>query len=330
MAGQITMPGVEAVPEGAHRALLTALHELRDASGRSSSRELAAVLSSRDDLPATMSHSLISGLFNGARFPRCLCVRALVTVLAERTNPPRDAVAESNRIERLWRAVDDERAQRKRRGGLLAVQAKEHSTARLALPVGVTSGATRREDRSVLDLSANYSNPDPAPSATTVLTVDETRVIAETFLSSATWLGEATWDRVIIGPGSGYKFDWNGLISGAEPDADQQWSWRARFYDATGQEQELGHSVVLEGIRKLVYGDKPTDVLDGIYTREVRDWIALPVTERRASDISDDNSSLICQHGLYGRKVYPTGYDRHFLESMRGTARVREPLPRRP
>jgi hypothetical protein len=116
VTGQIAMPDENAVPPGPLRTLLQALHDLRDLAARPSGRELSRLIEKSDYLDATMSHSLVSDVFSGKRLGRGIGVRTLVMVLAERTNPPRDAISEANRIEALWRAADDERAVRKNAG----------------------------------------------------------------------------------------------------------------------------------------------------------------------------------------------------------------------
>src|SRR6185437_16201589 len=64
------------------------------------------------DLPGTMSHTQVAGLFNGQRLATGLPVRALVMALAKRAHPPRDPAEEAQRIEELWRAADNERVAR--------------------------------------------------------------------------------------------------------------------------------------------------------------------------------------------------------------------------
>jgi hypothetical protein len=62
---------------------------------------------------------------------------------------------------------------------------------------------------------------------------DETRRIAESFLSTSPWLGTATWQDIVVGPDAEYKADWDGAFSPETELGDgQRWSWPAALAPA--------------------------------------------------------------------------------------------------
>lgn len=150
-----------------------------------------------------------------------------------------------------------------------------------------------------------------------VITDEETRRIAEAYLTSAPWLGGAVWGQTVIGPHVEYLFDADGTIDPAtELRDDQRWSWTVTFTDPSGQEQRLDHEAVLEGLRGLVYGEVPEGP-ESISRWDLREWFTKPAAERRAEGLNSSHSSRVCQQALYGQKVFDTEDDIQLRNTLR-------------
>ncbi|MFF2618986.1 hypothetical protein [Kitasatospora sp. NPDC058046] len=135
---------------------------------------------------------------------------------------------------------------------------------------------------------------------------EETRSIVEGFLSVSPWLGDVEWDRAVLGPHTEFLVGLDGKIpENATLSDDQRWSWTVSFSDPAGTQSTLNHEVVLEGLTRLVY-DK--DSGSDVYLRlPVSQWFTEPTETRRSLRLSTSQQSLICQHALYGKTVFPTG-----------------------
>ncbi|RKT18280.1 hypothetical protein BX285_2700 [Streptomyces sp. 1114.5] len=81
------------------------MQELQRAAGQLSSRRISALIANRPDLPGCPSHEGVRTALNGLHVPKWDTVRAIVAVLADQCDPPRDPQGEVRRFERLWRAV---------------------------------------------------------------------------------------------------------------------------------------------------------------------------------------------------------------------------------
>lgn len=150
-----------------------------------------------------------------------------------------------------------------------------------------------------------------------VITDEETRRIAEAYLTSSPWLGSAVWGQIVIGPNAEYLADFDGTFDAeTKLGDDQRWSWTVTFSDPSGQEQRLNHETVLEGLRGLVYGEVPAGP-EGVSRWEIRKWFTKPAEERRAAGLNSSNSSRVCQQALYGRKVFDTEDDIQLRNALR-------------
>lgn len=129
-----------------------------------------------------------------------------------------------------------------------------------------------------------------------LITDEETRRIAESFLAASRWLGEASWDEIVVGPGA----DWP-----RPPDAPlqegQSRSWRVQFTDPAGESRSLDHEVVLNGVRKLVYVESGDPLSSWPI---VQQWFVEPADERRRLELPVEACSLICETALYGRSTF--------------------------
>jgi hypothetical protein len=92
------------------------------------------------------------------------------------------------------------------------------------------------------------------------------------------------------------------------PSRRQRWSWSVTFTDPSGQHKTLTHELVLEGVRGLIFGEKPTGAA-GLRLLRVTQWFTEPVAERRRLDLGASDSSRICQQALYGRMIFSTEDD---------------------
>ncbi|SEM21652.1 hypothetical protein [Streptacidiphilus jiangxiensis] len=86
---------------------------------------------------------------------------------------------------------------------------------------------------------------------------------------------------------------------------DQRWSWTVSFSDPAGTRKDLSHERVLEGLTRLVYGDHSSST--GFQLLAVQQWFTEPTEARRELKLSAPDKSLICQHALYEKTVFPTG-----------------------
>jgi hypothetical protein len=135
---------------------------------------------------------------------------------------------------------------------------------------------------------------------------EETRHVAESFLAASPWLGSVTWQDIVAGPGAEYLAGWDGAFDpDVELDGGQRWSWSVTFTDPSGQQKTLSHELVLEGVRALVFGDELAGA-DGFRLLRVKQWFTEPVAERRKIELGASDSSRICQQALYGHQVFST------------------------
>ncbi|MFF5924261.1 hypothetical protein ACFY8C_38980 [Streptomyces flavochromogenes] len=148
-----------------------------------------------------------------------------------------------------------------------------------------------------------------------LITDDETRNIAEGFLSTSPWLGDVTWDRDVIGPGSAYLRDFNGIVQDdAELGEGERWSWTVTFSDPAGTSRSLSHEQVLEGLKRIVYGELPNPEL--WQALSIRQWFTEPPKERTGLQLSVADRSMICQYALYEKTVFPTGREELFGKKL--------------
>ncbi|MFD3572249.1 hypothetical protein, partial [Streptomyces sp. NPDC058667] len=130
-----------------------------------------------------------------------------------------------------------------------------------------------------------------------LITDDETRNMAEGFLGASPWLGDVTWDRDVLGPGSAYLRDFNGIVrDDAELGEGQRWSWIVTFSDPAGTQQSLSHERVLEGLKRIVYGQLSNP--EEWQALHIRQWFAEPAKERSGLQLSVADCSMICQYAL--------------------------------
>ncbi|MFF2080650.1 hypothetical protein ACFVXG_38530 [Kitasatospora sp. NPDC058162] len=135
---------------------------------------------------------------------------------------------------------------------------------------------------------------------------EETRTIAEGFLSVSPWLGDVEWARTVLGPHAEFLVGFDGKIpENATLSDDQRWSWTVSFSDPAGRRSTLNHEVVLGGLTRLVY-DKDTGS-DIYLSLPISQWFTEPSETRRSLRLSASQQSLICQHALYEKTVFPTG-----------------------
>ncbi|MGW3520567.1 hypothetical protein [Streptomyces hydrogenans] len=148
-----------------------------------------------------------------------------------------------------------------------------------------------------------------------LITDDETRNIVEGFLSASPWLGDATWGRDALGPGSEYLRDFNGVVrDGAELGEGQRWSWTVTFSDPAGTQHSLTHERVLEGLKRIVYGE-----LSGAASfpaLRIRQWFTQPAQERTGLQLSMADRSMICQYALYEKALFSTDGEELFGKKL--------------
>ncbi len=150
-----------------------------------------------------------------------------------------------------------------------------------------------------------------APPASHLIGDDETRRIAESFLTaSSSWLGSVTWQDIVAGPDAEYLAGFDGTFNPKEIELGdgQRWSWSVTFTDPSGQQKTLSHETVLQGVRALVFGEDGPGA-DGLRRIRIRQWFTEPAAERRKLDLGASDSSRICQQALYGRQVFSTDDD---------------------
>ncbi|MGA4946908.1 hypothetical protein [Streptomyces cinereoruber] len=148
-----------------------------------------------------------------------------------------------------------------------------------------------------------------------LITDDETRNIAEGFLAASAWLGDVMWDKEVFGPGSEYHrgFDGN-VLDGIEPGEGQRWSWTVAFSDPAGTQQSLSHDRVLEGLKRIVYGELSTSA--GLQALRIRQWFTEPTEKRTGLRLSSADCSMICQYALYEKTVFSTGTEELFGKKL--------------
>ncbi|MEV4248489.1 hypothetical protein AB0J63_34390 [Streptosporangium canum] len=147
----------------------------------------------------------------------------------------------------------------------------------------------------------------PPQTGSHVIADEETRRIAENFLSSSPWNGDVTWDKIVIGPYAEWLSDDKGNFApSTKLSESDRWSWRVTFVDPSGKSCQLIHDSVLHGLRELVYGDEEKTGIAGFELLSVKQWFTEPAVDRRKLTLSDGDSSRICQHALYGRQVFRT------------------------
>ncbi|MEU6235410.1 hypothetical protein [Kitasatospora sp. NPDC047058] len=140
-----------------------------------------------------------------------------------------------------------------------------------------------------------------------LITDDETRAIAEGFLAASPWLGDVEWSRTVFGPGVEYFSGWDRgpIPEDTELAEGQRWSWTVSFFDPAGTGKTLNHERVLEGLTRIIYGEHSTD--GGYRSLAIRQWFTEPAEARQSLKLSTADQSLICQHALYEKTVFPTG-----------------------
>ncbi|WP_217236271.1 hypothetical protein [Streptomyces sp. AC555_RSS877] len=140
-----------------------------------------------------------------------------------------------------------------------------------------------------------------------LITDDETRQIAEGFLEASPWLGDVTWQRIIVGPAASLLVELREMSSGEDDElpAGNRWSWKVNFSDPSGERTHLTHEKVLKGLNEIVYGDH--EGAKGWGFLKVQQWYVEPTQERQRLTLSTGDKSSICQYGLYGKTVFPTG-----------------------
>ncbi|MEU4359419.1 hypothetical protein [Streptomyces virginiae] len=138
-----------------------------------------------------------------------------------------------------------------------------------------------------------------------LITDDETRRIAEGFLSVSPWLGDIEWGRTVLGPNAGYLKGWGpDFPEDVELQEGQRWSWTVSFTDPVGDREGLSHTKVLEGLTRIVYGEHSGP--DGWTYLVIRQWFTEPSQGRQALTLSTTHQSLICQQALYNKIVFRT------------------------
>lgn len=139
-----------------------------------------------------------------------------------------------------------------------------------------------------------------------LITDDESRRIAEGFLAVSPWLGDVEWGRTAVGPSPEYFDAWGDEMPDDKELADsQQWSWTVSFTDPAGRLGTLDHERVLEGLTRLVYGEHTGP--EGWKALAIQQWFTEPAADRQGLALSTADQSLICQHALYAKTVFPTG-----------------------
>ncbi|MEV7925425.1 hypothetical protein [Kitasatospora sp. NPDC088779] len=102
----IRMPGQDKLPNGPHRQLLEAVHELYNSAGYPGIRKISSAIRVNNDLHDTISHEGISKILGGETLPRqWLKLDALVRQLLACHTEPVDAPGEVARIRGLWVAA---------------------------------------------------------------------------------------------------------------------------------------------------------------------------------------------------------------------------------
>jgi len=158
---------------------------------------------------------------------------------------------------------------------------------------------------------------ETAPIAESHLISDEeTRHVAESFLAASHWLGSEIWQDIVAGPGAEYQAGWDGAFDpDVKLDGGQRWSWSVTFTDPSGQQKTLSHESVLEGVRALVFGQELAGA-DALRLLRVKQWFTEPVAERRKIELGASDSSRICQQALYGHQVFRTEDDQLGLKKL--------------
>ncbi|WP_327166745.1 hypothetical protein [Streptomyces zaomyceticus] len=148
-----------------------------------------------------------------------------------------------------------------------------------------------------------------------LITDDETRNIAEGFLKGSPWLGDVTWGRDVFGPGSEYLRGFDGIVrDDVELSDEQRWSWTVGFSDPTGTPRSLSHERVLEGLKRIVYGELSNP--EGWQALSIRQWFTEPTKERTGLQLSSADHSMICQYALYEKTVFSTGSEELFGKKL--------------
>ncbi|MGA4992976.1 hypothetical protein [Nonomuraea bangladeshensis] len=158
--------------------------------------------------------------------------------------------------------------------------------------------------RRALESEDTTTSPAPAAGAH-LITDEETRRIADTFLSSSPWHGDVTWDEIVVGPNAEWLCDEDGNFApSAFLSPDDRWSWRVTFVDPSGEARHLSHELILKGLREVIYGGKENTGLSFLETRRIMQWFTEPAAERRKLVLSSGDCLLICQYALYGRQIF--------------------------
>ncbi|MGW4576610.1 hypothetical protein [Streptomyces tendae] len=140
-----------------------------------------------------------------------------------------------------------------------------------------------------------------------LITDSETRQIAEGFLEASPWFGDVAWQRIIVGPQAAMIVELRETSSDEDDElpAGNRWSWKVNFSDPSGERSHLTHETILKGLNMIVYGDH--EGAEGWGFMKIRQWYVEPTQERQKLTLSRGDKSSICQYGLYGKSVFPTG-----------------------
>lgn len=141
-----------------------------------------------------------------------------------------------------------------------------------------------------------------------LISEDETRRIAEDFLAAAPWFGDVTWGKTGAGNGGRWAAPaWYPEDEERNLGEDGRWSWSVKVVDPTGDEQDLNHAKVLEGVRGLIFGEVQEAPADMLPVSKLKQWFTEPASKRQKLILDAALSSRICQQALYGRKVFLAG-----------------------
>ncbi|MFD3330163.1 hypothetical protein [Streptomyces sp. NPDC058701] len=110
------MPDTRHVPEGPHRQLLLALHQLYRDAGRPGIKRTSDTIQGRNDLPGTLSHEGISKILHGTVVPQHWqklesLVRQYLTWSVDQTRPEQAADTVRNILD-LWHKATEERTRK--------------------------------------------------------------------------------------------------------------------------------------------------------------------------------------------------------------------------